>query len=378
MAAAVTDGANTTKTNNYKVSTKGSASTSLTFDANGNMTSDGTNTYERDAENRLTKITYPGTGNFTSLAYDGLGRNVSIVETTLGSVTSTKHFIWCFGGRQEERDGSGSVTKRNFSRGQITMSTNTFFTKDHLGSIRETTNTTGSILAGLSYDMFGRLLQFAGSQSPDFSFDGCLYHQRSNLTLAIFREYSPVLGRFLSRDPIGESGGVNLAAFVENRPSNSKDPLGLEFRYPPGVPLNNCAGYSCGEHRTSDAPYGTHTEPSSGETFGKYYEKDRKLKCDVMPATGCPCNTSVVYFLYGPPSLNPGGDVTESTGETPGLAWHEYGYNVPVGEGGEAVDGWSQIPGPTSTWQKPKEAPLPQDWTPPEGSSIWGAFCCHK
>ena len=43
-----------------------------------------------------------------------------------------------------------------------------------------------------------------------------------------FRYYSPSLGRFLNRDPIGEEGGVNLYAFVENDPVNGWDRLGLE------------------------------------------------------------------------------------------------------------------------------------------------------
>ena len=43
-----------------------------------------------------------------------------------------------------------------------------------------------------------------------------------------FRYYSPSLGRFLNRDPIGEMGGTNLYAFVENDPVNGWDYLGLE------------------------------------------------------------------------------------------------------------------------------------------------------
>jgi uncharacterized protein RhaS with RHS repeats len=38
--------------------------------------------------------------------------------------------------------------------------------------------------------------------------------------------YHPDEGRWLSRDPIGERGGLNLHSFVENSPINSCDPLG--------------------------------------------------------------------------------------------------------------------------------------------------------
>ena len=43
-----------------------------------------------------------------------------------------------------------------------------------------------------------------------------------------YRYYSPVLGRWLSRDPIGEDGGLNLYGFVGNEPVSLVDFLGLE------------------------------------------------------------------------------------------------------------------------------------------------------
>jgi len=44
-----------------------------------------------------------------------------------------------------------------------------------------------------------------------------------------FAYYSPSQGRWISRDPIGEHGGVNLYAFVGNDPVNNWDYLGLDF-----------------------------------------------------------------------------------------------------------------------------------------------------
>jgi uncharacterized protein RhaS with RHS repeats len=43
----------------------------------------------------------------------------------------------------------------------------------------------------------------------------------------MFRPYSSSLGRWLSRDPLGESMGTNLYAYVANSPTNASDPLGL-------------------------------------------------------------------------------------------------------------------------------------------------------
>ena len=41
-----------------------------------------------------------------------------------------------------------------------------------------------------------------------------------------YRYYWPKLGRWLSRDPIGELGGVNLYAYAQNSPAAAIDPLG--------------------------------------------------------------------------------------------------------------------------------------------------------
>ena len=62
---------------------------------------------------------------------------------------------------------------------------------------------------------------------PDFAFTGHYYHARSGLYLTMYRAYSPSLGRWISRDPIGETGGLNLYDYVGNDSVNSVDPLGL-------------------------------------------------------------------------------------------------------------------------------------------------------
>lgn len=58
------------------------------------------------------------------------------------------------------------------------------------------------------------------------------------------RFYDPALGRFISEDPVGTAGGMNLYAYANNDPINLWDPSGLEANGPchvdlkcPGVPL---------------------------------------------------------------------------------------------------------------------------------------------
>lgn len=61
-------------------------------------------------------------------------------------------------------------------------------------------------------------------------------HPPSGLSLYAFRAYEPNLQRWLTQDPIGESGGINLYGFVRNDPLGHGDPLGLSWTdYIPGI-----------------------------------------------------------------------------------------------------------------------------------------------
>jgi RHS repeat-associated protein len=186
-----------------------------------------TNSYIWDAENRLIQITYPGTGNNTQLTYDGFGDCVKLVETSGGSVSSIKQFI-IDSDKAEARDGTGNVTSRYFGYGFASSGSNYFYTMDHLDSIREVTDVSGNIQFQSGYDPYGRLLNLVGLTPPDFQFGDYYIHFRSNLYLTKTRAYSAHLGRWISRDRIGERGGVNVYAYVENCPVLLTDPTGLQ------------------------------------------------------------------------------------------------------------------------------------------------------
>ena len=65
-----------------------------------------------------------------------------------------------------------------------------------------------------------------GSQ-PRFGYAGMFRHEPTGLNLTLYRAYNPLTGRWLSRDPIGENGGLNVYGYVGNDPLGSVDPLGL-------------------------------------------------------------------------------------------------------------------------------------------------------
>jgi RHS repeat-associated protein len=85
-----------------------------------------------------------------------------------------------------------------------------FYTRDHLGSIRELTDGTQAIRGRYDYDPFGRMTKVQGDRDGAFGFTGDFWHAQSGLNLTLFRAYDPNLGRWVSRDPIGEMGGNNF------------------------------------------------------------------------------------------------------------------------------------------------------------------------
>jgi RHS repeat-associated protein len=219
-------------TQRYQIVATGTTPTSLTYDANGNvLTDESGNSYAWDALNRLTKITYAG-GASSLFAYDGLSRRVQIVEkNSSGTVTSTKNHLWVGQEIAEERDASNNVTRRYFPQGEQQSGTNYYYTRDHLGSVRELLGSTGSIYARYSYDPYGRKTYVQGSLSSNFQYAGMYLHSTSSLNFTLFRAYDPNIGRWLSRDPEGEGSDATLYSYVYNDPVDGIDPLGLSLSH---------------------------------------------------------------------------------------------------------------------------------------------------
>ena len=221
-----TDGSGNAQTRRYQVQGAAASTRTLAYDLNGNMTNDGAGkTYEWDAANRLVRIIQ--TSGITEFGYDGLSRRV--LEKLNGTII--KRWVWCNGPQPcEERDAAGAVTKRFFAGlGQQNATENFVYSTDHLGSIREMTDSSGALRARYQYDPYGRQTKVSGDMESDFGFTGHYTHQRSGLVLTLYRAYDPDTGRWTTRDPIAEAGGLNLYAYVEGNPINRVDPLGLDW-----------------------------------------------------------------------------------------------------------------------------------------------------
>jgi len=190
-------------------------------------------TNEWDAEQRLVAVN--AGGQRTEFFYDGLGRRVRIRKLVNGSEVSNRRFVWCDDVICEERDTNAVVSKRFLAQGmkvEAGAATGSYFyTRDHLGSIREMTDTGGNVRARYAYDPFGRRTRVIGDLEADFGFAGMLWAAEAGLNLTLHRAYDPRLGRWLSRDPLENAEleeGHNLYAYVHNNPANNIDPLGLK------------------------------------------------------------------------------------------------------------------------------------------------------
>jgi RHS repeat-associated protein len=195
------------------------------YDANGNRLSDGGGlNYQWDGANRLASVAQANdSSNHSDFAFDGLGRWRMIREYQGGSLISEKRYLWCGLSVCEERDGNNGVTKRYYPQGETRGATRLYYARDHLGSLREITDTTGAVRAQYSYDPWGRRNKLDGDLDADFGYTGHYYHAASGLHLAPFRGYSADTGRWLSRDPMNEEGGNNLYGYALNDPANLVD-----------------------------------------------------------------------------------------------------------------------------------------------------------
>ena len=119
------------------------------------------------------------------------------------------------------------------SEGEQISGVNYFFTRDHLGSVREVMNTAGAMQARYDYDPYGRMVVIAGSFAADFGYAGMYNHAPSGLNLTLYRAYDPDLGRWPNRDPIQEAGGLNFYEYAGNNPIDAIDPLGTTLLFSP-------------------------------------------------------------------------------------------------------------------------------------------------
>jgi YD repeat-containing protein len=126
------------------------------YDANGNLLSDGLRNYAWDAENRLVNITYPGqTGKQTAFTYDALSRRTAITSTAAGGSAVTTSYLWCGSSLCQARNAMNSPVREYYAEGEFVLGSPAqpyYYRPDQIGSVRRIFVSTSNAPA-YSYDL---------------------------------------------------------------------------------------------------------------------------------------------------------------------------------------------------------------------------------
>lgn len=233
---------------------------SFTYDEDGNLLSDGAWNYVWDAENRLrsmetaTEAVSAGVERQRlSFAYDYAGRRISkkVEDHRNGVFIERFTLLYVYDGWNlaSEYVRSGGVPIRNYVWGsdlnggtaaggiggllfinQLPEAKTFSVAYDGNGNVINLYDQSdSSVAATYEYSPFGKLLRSTGTfaRVNPIRFSTKYQDEESSLVYYGYRYYDAELGRWLSRDPLGESGGVNLYGFVGNNPTRYVDALGL-------------------------------------------------------------------------------------------------------------------------------------------------------
>jgi len=102
-----------------------------------------------------------------------------------------------------------------------------FYHLDHLGTPQVMTDVDGEVVWLADYLPFGEVDVTVEVVENKFRFAGQYFDEETGLHYNYHRYYDPKAGRYLTPDPIGLLGGINLYTYVLNNPINDIDPLGL-------------------------------------------------------------------------------------------------------------------------------------------------------
>ena len=197
-----------------------------------------------DDADRLVKIERrTATGapqGFSEFVYDYASRKAISREWNYqnGTFVKTEEKRRVFDGMDvvQERNAANEVTAQLVRDGNIsgilsrtTAAGASFYGYDGNGNVTLLTDASGADVAHYRYDAWGNTLEAVGPRAGEnpYRFSTKEVHAQSGLIDFGYRFYSPSMGRWINRDPLGEAGGVNLYAMVRNNPVNFVDFYGL-------------------------------------------------------------------------------------------------------------------------------------------------------
>ncbi|HEB2438423.1 wall-associated protein [Bacillus thuringiensis] len=210
---------------------------SLTYDANGNRTSDGKYKYTWNENDQIVAITKQGESNaFATYKYDENNRRIE--KNVNGQVT--RYF---YDGDSinplYETDGSGTVLRQyvySTSGARLAMKSKgqtLYYHYNPRGDVVAMTDQNREVVATYEYDSWGNVLKSEvkgiALDNP-FGYAGYMYDKEIGMYYLIARYYNPEHGVFLSVDPDpGDSDDpvtMNGYTYADNNPVMNIDPDG--------------------------------------------------------------------------------------------------------------------------------------------------------
>jgi RHS repeat-associated protein len=206
--------------------------TDYSYDNNGNLTTESrcgaATTYTYDSDNRLTSVVAGGVT--TSMVYDYDGH---LVQKTVGGQIT--RYVYAGGPAPVAEINVTANTEKDFIQaggrtwGVMEATSNTYFHHDAIGSVVALSNDSGQVTDTYEYEPFGKVLLHQGTSTNDYMFVGGYGVRKLNDTLDTMgvRQYSEIVGRFTTQDPIGrDSGQNNIYIYSNNNPALFLDPTG--------------------------------------------------------------------------------------------------------------------------------------------------------
>ncbi|MBL8120714.1 MAG: RHS repeat-associated core domain-containing protein, partial [Anaerolineae bacterium] len=204
----------------------------MTFDANGNLTNDGTNTYTWDRANRLLSV------GSSAYAYDGSG---SRIQQTVGA-NVTRYLLDIQPGLAvvlAETTGANIMRNIHTPRGihahKDASGAWEWMMQDGLGSLRGVANNSVGVLESRNYDPYGESFGAMGSSQTSYGFTGEPPDSNGLLYLRA-RYYNPSAGVFTALDPFEgkpcDPMSLNGYSYVAGNPINMVDPSGMIYELP--------------------------------------------------------------------------------------------------------------------------------------------------
>ena len=227
-----------------------------THDANGNLIYDGNLYYEWDVFDRLQRVKQGHAGGLVVATYwyDAENRRIRKCDTSAAWNTDYLYAGWRV---VAEYAVGENVLRRQFVYGNyideplamISLTGGTalyYYQQDANYNVMALVNDAGVKVEGYIYDPYGRHQVFyrsgaevrfwsadpfvvggASNYSNPYTFTGRRFDPETGLHYYRNRYYSSARERFISRDPIGVAGGINLYGYVAGRVMVGKDPMGF-------------------------------------------------------------------------------------------------------------------------------------------------------